>query len=172
MDVVVHLGLLPTNRPKLDRCKVTLSGSIRRVRIRRRRIAGRMRPASTGPTCDVCGSRWDGESTAPVGFFAVIAWSLQDRHANVWKRVQDCWNWTYEGAPADGSALETGDCSERVLCGGWGTTVRGSCVSRTSSVAPCKIGTTAAAFVMPERVPFVSLPHCLPARFIVIRFFA
>ena len=37
---------------------------------------------------------------------------------NVWEWVQDCWNASYKGAPADGSAWESGTCGQRVLRGG------------------------------------------------------
>jgi formylglycine-generating enzyme required for sulfatase activity len=36
---------------------------------------------------------------------------------NVWEWVEDCWNPTHAGAPADGSA-RGGDCTRRVLKGG------------------------------------------------------
>ena len=68
--------------------------------------------------CRVCGSRWDGEQTAPVGSFAPNGWGVHDMHGNVWEWVQDCWNGDYQGAPVDGSAWESGDCSRRVLRGG------------------------------------------------------
>jgi len=43
---------------------------------------------------------------------------LFDMHGNVWEWTQDCWNSNYSGAPIDGSAWTTGNCSLRVLRGG------------------------------------------------------
>ncbi len=59
--------------------------------------------------------------TVAVGSFDANGYGLHDVHGNVWEWVEDCWNGDYRGAPADGSAWESGDCGRRVLRGGsWG----------------------------------------------------
>lgn len=60
----------------------------------------------------------DRGKTVAVGSFPANAFRLHDMHGNVWEWVQDCWHKNYEGAPADGSAWESGDCAGRVLRGG------------------------------------------------------
>jgi formylglycine-generating enzyme required for sulfatase activity len=45
-----------------------------------------------------------------MGSFKPNAFGHHDMHGNVAEFVQDCWNWSYNGAPMDGSAWTTGEC--------------------------------------------------------------
>jgi formylglycine-generating enzyme required for sulfatase activity len=68
--------------------------------------------------CHECGSQYDAKSTSPVGSFKPNDFGLYDMVGNVRQLVEDCWNATYDGAPADNSARTTGDCDNRVNRGG------------------------------------------------------
>ncbi len=56
--------------------------------------------------------------TSPVGSFQENAFRVFDTMGNVWEWVEDCWNGNYKGAPTDGRAWLSGDCSRRVVRGG------------------------------------------------------
>jgi formylglycine-generating enzyme required for sulfatase activity len=68
--------------------------------------------------CNGCGSKWDGKEIADVGNFRPNAFGLHDMLGNVWEWTADCWNESYVGAPKDGGAWTSGDCSRHVLRGG------------------------------------------------------
>ena len=56
--------------------------------------------------------------TAPVASFSPNAFGLHDMIGNVFELTEDCWNQDYNGAPNDGRAWTTGDCSKHVRRGG------------------------------------------------------
>jgi formylglycine-generating enzyme required for sulfatase activity len=71
--------------------------------------------------CYNCGSKWDDQQAAPVGSFPPNKFGLYDMVGNVWEWIEDCVHRDYNGAPTDGSAWISGDCSNRVTRGGsWG----------------------------------------------------
>ena len=63
-----------------------------------------------------CADGYDG--VAPVGSFEPNGFGLHDVAGNVWEWTNDCWNESYAGAPADGSAWTNGYCVPRVVRGG------------------------------------------------------
>jgi formylglycine-generating enzyme required for sulfatase activity len=68
--------------------------------------------------CQGCGSEWDARLPSPVGSFEPNQFGLYDMAGNVWQWVQDCYHDDYRGAPTDGSAWISGDCTRRVVRGG------------------------------------------------------
>ena len=68
--------------------------------------------------CEDCGGAWDRKTPAQVGSFAANPFGLHDMNGGVMEWIADCWYPDYEGEPADGSARQSGDCSQRVLRGG------------------------------------------------------
>lgn len=66
-------------------------------------------------------SKTNAVNTNSVGLKKPNPFGLHDMIGNVAEWTQDCWNDNYRGAPSDGSAWLTGNCSLRVLRGGsWG----------------------------------------------------
>jgi formylglycine-generating enzyme required for sulfatase activity len=67
-------------------------------------------------------SRANGNSikdrTVPVGTFASNKFRVCEVVGNVSQWTQDCWHLSYKGAPTDGSAWTSGDCTCRVYRGG------------------------------------------------------
>jgi formylglycine-generating enzyme required for sulfatase activity len=55
--------------------------------------------------------------TAPVGRFQPNRFGIYDMIGNASEWIEDCWNFSYAGAPADGSAWTSGDCTRRVIRG-------------------------------------------------------
>ena len=83
--------------------------------------AGTTTPFHTGSRITTAQANFSGNQTVPVGRFGANLFGLHDMHGNVWEWVEDCWNRSYAGAPSDGSAWRSGECSRRVLRGGsWG----------------------------------------------------
>lgn len=56
--------------------------------------------------------------TAPAASLKPNQWGLYDTAGNAWEWTQDCYNADYNGAPADGSAWNSGDCTRAPLRGG------------------------------------------------------
>jgi formylglycine-generating enzyme required for sulfatase activity len=69
--------------------------------------------------CEMCGSVWDAKRTAPVGSFRPNPFGLYDMLGNVLQWTTDCWNQRYFGAPLDGRPQNSGDCSKKVMRGGY-----------------------------------------------------
>jgi formylglycine-generating enzyme required for sulfatase activity len=86
--------------------------------------AGTTTPYWTGKTLSASQANFDTSDgsyrrkTVPVDSFQPNPFGLYQVHGNVWDWVEDCWNESYHGAPTDGSAWTSGDCSRRESRGG------------------------------------------------------
>ena len=80
--------------------------------------AGVVVGAAVSAIADLYGRHRNVMKTSPAGSFSANVFGLYDVHGNVLEWVEDCWNDDYDAAPTDGSAWESGKCSERVVRGG------------------------------------------------------
>ncbi len=56
--------------------------------------------------------------TSPVGLYKPNGFGLYDMSGNAWEWVTDCFHFTYDKAPVDGTAWVAGSCDSHVLRGG------------------------------------------------------
>ena len=80
--------------------------------------AGTTTPFHTGSTISTSQANYRSGRTVEVGSFPTNSFGLYDVHGNVWEWLEDCWHDSYRGAPSDGTAWQSGDCSRRVVRGG------------------------------------------------------
>jgi formylglycine-generating enzyme required for sulfatase activity len=73
--------------------------------------------AGANANCEDCAGA-PPRQTLPAGSFRPNGFGLFDVAGNVAEWVEDCWNDSYRGAPADGSAWIMGQCRQRGLRGG------------------------------------------------------
>jgi formylglycine-generating enzyme required for sulfatase activity len=67
--------------------------------------------------CSGCNDR-PSQEPERTGSYLPNDFGLYDMAGNAAEWVEDCWNTSYKGAPANGSAWTKGSCNERVLRGG------------------------------------------------------
>jgi formylglycine-generating enzyme required for sulfatase activity len=73
---------------------------------------------SNQANCDGCGSRWSNTQTSPAGSFRPNRFGLYDMLGNAAQWTLDCYHPNYLGAPTDGAAWQSDNCTERVARGG------------------------------------------------------
>jgi len=73
---------------------------------------------SNNANCNGCGSPWDYRVLADVDAFKANPFGLYGMLGNAWQWTADCWHPSYVGAPGDGSAWRSGDCSKHAIRGG------------------------------------------------------
>lgn len=70
--------------------------------------------------CSLCGSQWDQKyQPSPAGSFSPNPFGLYDMIGNIMQWTEDCWSESYMGAPTNGTARTTGDCTKRAVRGSY-----------------------------------------------------
>jgi formylglycine-generating enzyme required for sulfatase activity len=87
--------------------------------------AGTTTPYATGLSITAAQANFAGghSQVRTVGSYPANPFGLHDMLGNLSEWTEDCWNGSYGGAPANGSAWTAGNCSERVQRGGSWLTV-------------------------------------------------
>ena len=106
--------------------------------------------------CRECGSG-SGIQTVPVGSFKANSFGLYDTAGNVAEWVEDCWNDNYRGAPQNGSAWTSRQCTLRVL--------RGGAFDSQARYLDRRRGSDTISTCATSRMEFGSCASCASARF-------
>jgi formylglycine-generating enzyme required for sulfatase activity len=91
--------------------------------------------------------------TSPVGAFKPNPWGLYDMLGEVYQLTADCWHENYSGAPTDGSAWTSGDCSQRAVHGGSTTSHPGSMRSAARTATKADTRTVYVGFRIARSAP-------------------
>ncbi|MBU6373257.1 MAG: SUMF1/EgtB/PvdO family nonheme iron enzyme [Alphaproteobacteria bacterium] len=80
--------------------------------------AGTTTPYATGKTITAAAARFGAKSTVDVASLPANPFGLFEVPGNAAELVADCYVPSYEGAPADGAAVDRAPCAQRVYRGG------------------------------------------------------
>ncbi len=101
--------------------------------------------------CYDCGSRWDGERTAPVGSFRPNSFGLHDTAGNVWEWTCSKYEANYSGAERQCLSKNDANGARRVLRGGSWDALCATCARPTASGTRQPTATSASGSAWPGR---------------------